>query len=116
LSINTTLSLKIIFYIILNKEIKMDLFDKIYALAGDGLSLFGIGTVIYGMFNNDMETILGGFALTYAGSSIKDYYSKIAKTEVLITAIITQTKELNNIANKLEKMAEKKEKDNPSQV
>ncbi len=80
----------------------MDRFDKVYACAGDGLRLFGIGATIYGMVNNDMETILGGFALAYAGSSIHRPYTERAIGEA-------QTKQLNQIISKLEKIAEKKE-------
>jgi len=80
----------------------MDSFDKAMAYAADGLRLFGIGAVIYGMVNKDMEAILGGFALAYVGSSTSRQYTDVAIGE-------QQRKQLGQIASKLEKIVEKKE-------
>jgi hypothetical protein len=80
----------------------MDKFDKFYAFVGDGVRLYGIGATIYGMVNRDMENILGGLALICGGQSINNRYTNVAIGEI-------QAKKLEQIASKLEKIAEKKE-------
>jgi len=71
--------------------------DKIYSISGDGIRLFGVGAVMYGMYHNDIETVVGGFALIYAGSSMYTHYTEMKIGE-------GQMKGLKKISNNLEEL------------
>jgi len=72
--------------------------EIIYGLAGTALVFSGVGSVVYGMINKDIETILGGFALAYGGFSISG-------ERVATDSCNLQLKRLDKIASELEKIA-----------
>jgi len=74
--------------------------DKIYALIGEGLRWGGIGSTIYGMLDKDICMVVGGFALSTAGSSMNRQYVESFVAEVQIGHLSKIAKSLESIAKK----------------
>jgi hypothetical protein len=43
-------------------------YNKLYEVLGSISQLAGLGTIVYGLVNQDIETIAGGAAMSYAGN------------------------------------------------
>ena len=69
-------------------------------LAGVVFRLCGVSLTLYGVISSDIENVLGGFALTYFGSSMVGQYGEAVRGE-------TQIKKLDQILSQLEKITEK---------